>query len=180
MTCTKNQNTTRKKAIFFMKKSHFSWKSHIFYETTRSYLSCINEFLTDLSSSENSATSSCVYKPKEHPISFKKRLFRNPKTARRARHPKHHPNSLPNTPTTTFSNYETGNTPNPSCPPRQFPPFVLSSLATFECNAWRRRNAWRRDRSKKQNSKIHRFRRVMIETSLLYFPLINRFKKSRI
>ena len=60
-----------------------------------SVLSCINEFLTYRSSSENSATSSCVYTPKEHPISFKKRFFRDPKTARRAISPRTTRNLLP-------------------------------------------------------------------------------------
>ena len=57
--------------------------------------SCINEFLTYRSSSENSATSSCVYTPKGHPISFKKRFFRDPKTARRAISPRTTRNLLP-------------------------------------------------------------------------------------
>ena len=76
-----------------------------------------------------------------------------------------------NTPTITLSKYEAGDTkrkPNPPLPHWLFSPSVLSSLSTSYCNASRR------DKSKKQNSKIHWFRRVMIETSWIWW-IITRF-----
>ena len=76
-----------------------------------SVISCINEFLSYRNSSENSATRSCICKANEHQISLKTYEFGDPNTARRARHPKHHPNSLPKPSTITFSNCEAGDTP---------------------------------------------------------------------
>ena len=122
-----------------------------------SVISCINEFLSYRNSSENSATRSCICKANEHQISLKTYEFRDPNTARRARHPKHHPNSLPKPSTITFSNCEAGDTPESlmSAPPipsfcalfsRYFPMERMETIQRIE--------TWQEQKAELKNSSI--------------------------